>query len=121
MVAMHTILIVDDNAGFRRQARAVLEADGLSVIGEAADGSSGLATARRLRPDLVLLDIGLPDVEGFEVARALADDGPPPLVILTSSRDASEYGPRLGASRSLGFIPKDELSGAAIRALLGDR
>jgi CheY-like chemotaxis protein len=118
---MKTILIVDDNAGFRRQARAVLEADGLIVVGEAADGSTGLASARTLRPDLVLLDIGLPDIDGFEVAEALANDGLSPLVILTSSRDASEYGPRLGSSRSVGFVPKDELSGSAIYALLGDR
>jgi len=118
---MHTILIVDDNDGFRRQARAVLEADGLAVIGEAADGSSGLASARRLRPDLVLLDIGLPDMDGFDVAEALAKDDAPPSVILTSSRDADEYGPRLAGSRSVGFVPKDELSGPAIRSLLGDR
>jgi DNA-binding NarL/FixJ family response regulator len=65
-----------------------------------------------------LLDIGLPDVEGCEVARELAIDGPPPFVVLTSSREASEYGPRLAGSRILGFIPKDELSGAAIRAML---
>ena len=76
---MNTILIVDDNAGFRVQARALLEADGFDVVGEAADGISGLAAARTLRPDLVLLDIGLPDVEGFEVARELAVDGPPPV------------------------------------------
>jgi DNA-binding NarL/FixJ family response regulator len=114
---MNTILIVDDNAGFRLQARAVLETDGFDVVGEAADGASGLEAARSLRPDLVLLDIGLPDVEGFEVAHALAVEGPPPYVVLTSSREASEYGPRLASSRVLGFIPKDELSGGAIRAL----
>jgi DNA-binding NarL/FixJ family response regulator len=118
MATMQTILIIDDNAGFRRQARAVLEADGLSVVGEAADGASGLESARRLRPDVVLLDIGLPDMEGFDVARALADDVDPPVVVLTSSRDAREYGPRLGQSRSSGFVPKDELSGGAIRALV---
>ncbi len=72
----------------------------------------------RSDPDLVLLDIGLPDVEGFEVARELAIDGPPPFVVLTSSREAGVYGPRLDASRVLGFIPKDELSGPAIRALI---
>jgi DNA-binding NarL/FixJ family response regulator len=115
---MNTILIVDDNAGFRLQARAILEADGFDVVGESADGTSGLEAARSLRPDLVLLDIGLPDVEGFEVARKLTMDGPPPFVVLTSSREASAYGPRLGSSRVLGFIPKDELSGAAIRALV---
>jgi DNA-binding NarL/FixJ family response regulator len=114
---MNTILIVDDHAGFRVQARAILEADGFTIAGEADDGASGLEAARSLRPDLVLLDIGLPDVEGFEIARVLAVDGPPPFVVLTSSREASEYGPRLTASRVLGFIAKEELSGAAIRAL----
>lgn len=114
---MNSILIIDDHSPFRVQARAILEADGFRVVGEAVDGTSGLAAARSLRPDLVLLDIGLPDVEGFEVARALAADGPPPFVVLTSSREASVYGPRLSNSRVLGFVPKDELSGAAIRAL----
>jgi len=113
-----TILIVDDHAAFRLQARALLTADGFTVIGEAADGLSGLAAVRTLQPDLVLLDIGLPDVEGFEVARELAVSGPPPLVVLTSSREASAYGSRLAGSRVLGFIPKDELSGAALRALV---
>ena len=112
---MNTILIVDDAASFRVQARALLTADGFEVLGAAADGLSGLEAART---DLVLLDIGLPDIEGFDVARELAVDGPPPFVVLTSSRDAGDYGPRLTASRVLGFIPKDELSGAAIRALI---
>ncbi len=115
---MNTILIVDDHAAFRVQARALLEADGFLVIGEAETGTSGLAAARSLRPHLVLLDIGLPDVEGFEVAHALAADGPPPFVVLTSSRDASAYGPRVANSRVLGFIAKDELSGAALRSLI---
>lgn len=116
---MTTVLIIDDHASFRVQARDLLVADGFTVIGEAADGASGLEAARVLRPDLVLLDIGLPDLEGFEIARELAVSGPPPFVVLTSSREASEYGPRLTNSRVLGFIPKDELSGAAIRALMG--
>lgn len=115
---MVTILIIDDHASFRAQARAVLVADGFTVIGEAVDGRSGLEAARTLRPDFVLLDIGLPDVEGLEVANELADGGSPPLVVLTSTREASEYGPRLTESRALGFIAKDELSGAAIRGLV---
>jgi two-component system response regulator EvgA len=114
---MTTILIVDDHAGFRVQARALLEADGFVVIGEAVDGATGLTAARALTPDFVLLDVGLPDVEGFDVARELAIDGPPPLVVLTSSREAGAFGPRLTNSGAVGFIPKDELSGAAIRAL----
>ena len=115
---MTTVLIIDDHAAFRTQARALLAADGFDVIGEAIDGASGLEAARALRPDLVLLDIGLPDIEGFEVARRLALARRPPLVVLTSSREAMEYGPRLKASRVTGFIAKDELSGAAIRALV---
>jgi DNA-binding NarL/FixJ family response regulator len=115
---MSTILIVDDDPRFRTQARDVLVADGFVVIGEAADGASGLEAARSLRPDFVLLDIGLPDVEGFEVARALAVNGPPPLVVLTSSRDARAYGRRLTNGNALGFVPKERISGAAIRALV---
>lgn len=114
---MTTILIVDDNAHFRVQARALLEADGFVVVGEAGDGSSGLRAARSLRPDLVLLDIGLPDLDGFEVARELAADGSSPPVVLTSSREAGAYGPRLATCPVLGFIAKDDLSGPAIRVL----
>jgi DNA-binding NarL/FixJ family response regulator len=115
---MTTIVIVDDDPRFRAQARDVLEADGFVVIGEAIDGASGLEAAQALQPDFVLLDIGLPDIEGFEVARTMAIDGPPPWVVLTSSRDARAYGRRLTNDHSLGFIPKERISGAAIRALL---
>jgi DNA-binding NarL/FixJ family response regulator len=117
MATVNTILIIDDNAGFRLSARAILEAEGFVVVGESADGRSGVQDARRLDPDLVLLDIGLPDLEGFEVARQIAEGDPAPLVVLTSSREASEFGPRLTGSGTLGFIPKDELSGAALRNL----
>jgi two-component system response regulator EvgA len=115
---MTTILIVDDDPRFRTQARDVLEADGFVVIGEAVDGASGLEAAQALRPDYVLLDIGLPDIEGFEVAKTLAVNGPPPWVVLTSSRDARAYGRRLTNGPSVGFIPKELISGAAIRGLV---
>jgi DNA-binding NarL/FixJ family response regulator len=115
---MSTILIVDDDPRFRAQARDVLAADGFVVIGEAVDGASGLEAAQALQPDFVLLDIGLPDIEGFEVARVLAVDGPPPLIVLTSSRDARAYGRRLANGHFLGFVPKERISGAAIRALV---
>ena len=115
---MSTILIVDDDARFRTQARDILADDGFVVIGEAADGASGLEAAQTLQPDFVLLDIGLPDLEGFEVARTLAVDGQPPWVVLTSSRDARAYGRRLTNGHSLGFVPKERISGAAIRALV---
>jgi DNA-binding NarL/FixJ family response regulator len=113
-----TILIVDDDPRFRAQARDVLAADGFVVIGEAVDGTSGLEAAQALQPDFVLLDIGLPDIDGFEVATALAVNGPPPLVVLTSSRDARAYGRRLTNGHVLGFIPKERISGSVIRALL---
>jgi two-component system response regulator EvgA len=115
---MSTILIVDDDPRFRAQARQLLASDGFEVIGEAVDGASGLEAAQVLQPDFVLLDIGLPDLEGFEVATTLAVNGPPPLVVLTSSRDARAYGQRVTNGHALGFIPKEQLSGAAIRALV---
>ena len=118
---MTTILIVDDHPQFRLQARALLEADGFVVVGEAEDGASGLAATRSLEPDLLLLDIGLPDIDGFEVARQLAMDERLTRVVLTSSRDAGAYGPRLSRCPALGFIPKDELSGPAIRELADAR
>jgi DNA-binding NarL/FixJ family response regulator len=115
---MSTILIIDDDPRFRMQAVDVLAADGFVVIGAASDGASGIEAARALKPDYVLLDIGLPDIEGFEVAKVLAVDGPPPLIVLTSSRDARAYGRRLTNGPVLGFIPKERISGAAIRALV---
>jgi DNA-binding NarL/FixJ family response regulator len=119
-VAMTTILLVDDHSGFRAQARRLLEADGYSVVGEAADGAAAMAAVRSLRPDLVLLDIGLPDADGFDVARSISRIETPPRVILISSRDAGAYGPRIGASGARGFVTKEQLSGAAIEALIGE-
>jgi len=113
-----TVLIVDDHPGFRSAARALLEADGFEVVGEAADGESALAAAARLRPGLVLLDIQLPDLDGFEIARRLSQAGDPPLVVLVSSRDSSAYRRRLADSPARGFVAKSELSGAALSALL---
>ncbi len=112
------VLIVDDHAGFRSKARAVLEAEGYEVVGEAVDGASAVSSSRALRPDVILLDVQLPDFDGFEVLSRLAFDGHRPAVVLTSSRDASDYGRRIEASGARGFVPKAELSGALIRGLL---
>ena len=114
-----TVLIVDDHPGFRSAARALLEADGFEVVGEAADGESGLAAAARLRPGLVLLDIQLPDLDGFAVAERLASSQSPPAVVLVSSRDRSAYRRRLADSPARGFVAKSDLSGAAVAALVG--
>jgi DNA-binding NarL/FixJ family response regulator len=112
-----TVLIVDDHAGFRSFARALLEAEGFDVVGEAADGASALAAARALAPELVLLDVALPDMDGFAVCDALLEERAGPAVVLTSSRDVSSYRRRLKRSRARGFIPKSELSGPALSAL----
>ncbi|MDX6260608.1 MAG: hypothetical protein QOH84_2296 [Kribbellaceae bacterium] len=115
-----TLLIVDDHAGFRSLARALLEAEGYLVIGEAVDGASGVAAAHALTPDVVLLDVALPDLDGFLVCERIMQDGnPPPAVILTSSRDISPYRERLQRSKAVGFVAKNDLSGAALEALAG--
>jgi DNA-binding NarL/FixJ family response regulator len=113
-----TVLIVDDHEDFRESARALLEAEGFTVVGVAADGIDALAAVERLRPDIVLLDVQLPDVDGFAVAERLALAPDPPQVVLVSSRDASVYGARLRAARAHGFIPKAELSGVSLAALV---
>ena len=113
-----TVLIVDDHAGFRLTARRLLESEGFDVVGEAADGRSALEAAGRLKPDLVLLDVYLPDMDGFEVALQLKATNHS-AVILTSSRDGSDFGSLVGKSGARGFVPKAELSGAGLTALLG--
>jgi DNA-binding NarL/FixJ family response regulator len=113
-----TVLIVDDHAGFRSFARALLEADGFEVVGEADDGEHALAAISRLHPHIVVLDIQLPDIDGFEVAERLAAAGDPAAVVLVSTRDISSYRRRLARSSVRGFISKGELSGNALSALV---
>jgi DNA-binding NarL/FixJ family response regulator len=113
-----TVLIVDDHRGFRVLARRVLEAAGYEVVGEAVDGASALAAAAQLRPQLVVLDIQLPDLDGFAVSERLAATDHPPVVVLISSRDESAYRRRLAGSSARGFIAKSQLSGKALAALV---
>ena len=113
-----TVLIVDDHPSFRALARTVLQAEGFNVIGEAVDGASALTEAERLRPQLVLLDAQLPDTDGFAVAAELTKRGDGPAVVLTSSRDAADFGPLVAESGALGFVAKAELSAAALAAFL---
>jgi DNA-binding NarL/FixJ family response regulator len=114
-----TVLIVDDHPSFRATAHAVLAAEGYEIVGEAEDGASAIEAAARLHPDVVLLDVQLPDIDGFEVARRLTNGGGGPVVVLVSSRDGSDFGPLVERSGARGFIAKAELSGAALSALLG--
>jgi DNA-binding NarL/FixJ family response regulator len=116
-----SVLIVDDHDGFRTQVRALLDAAGYEVVGEAGDGTTGVAEATRLAPDLVLLDVQLPDISGFEVARRLRDHATDPAIVLISSRDRSDYGSRIERSGADGFISKAELSARAIRSILEAR
>jgi DNA-binding NarL/FixJ family response regulator len=116
---MPTVLIIDDHPSFRASARALLESDGFEIVGEAADGASALAAIDELRPEVILLDIQLPDMTGFDVCAALESrNGSAPAVILVSSRDVSDYGELVGMSCACGFVPKAELSGEAVAALL---
>jgi DNA-binding NarL/FixJ family response regulator len=118
-VVRPTVLIVDDHAAFRASARALLEAEGFEVVGEAADGAGAVAAVAALRPKIVLLDIQLPDLDGLAVAEQLAAAFDAPAVVLISSRDAATYGPRLQGTPARGFIPKSGLSGEALAALTG--
>jgi two-component system response regulator EvgA len=113
-----TVLIVDDHRAFRASARKLLELDGFEVIGEAEDGASGTALARELEPELVLLDVALPDASGFDVAEQLRATRS--TVVLVSSRDPADFGPKVAASGAAGFIPKERLTAAAVRELLGE-
>lgn len=113
------VLVVDDHPDFRRLARALLEAAGYTVVGEAGDGDTALARARALQPDLVLLDVQLPGRDGIAVAEALERDGDPPAVVLVSARPAADYGDRLRACGAAGFIPKQRLTIASFGAVAG--
>ena len=113
-----TVLIVDDHEDFRVSARALLELQGFEVVATVEDGEGALDAVERLHPDLVLLDVQLPGMDGFEVAERLASNAQPPRVVLISSRRRSSYEVRLPGAPVAGFLGKDELSGAALAALL---
>jgi DNA-binding NarL/FixJ family response regulator len=114
-----TVLIVDDHDGFRAFARMILEADGFDVVGDAGDGETCIAAVEQLRPSVVVLDIQLPGIDGFEVAEQLAAMDEPPVVVLVSTRDAGSLRRRLATTPARGFIRKDELTAAAVAALVG--
>jgi DNA-binding NarL/FixJ family response regulator len=115
-----TVLIVDDHATFRASARLLLESEGFEVVGEATDGGSALEQTSALAPDVILLDVQLPDIDGFEVASRVTEADRAPAVILVSSRDGRDFGPLIKASGARGFVAKADLSGDTLRALLDD-
>lgn len=116
-----SLLIVDDHSEFRSVARELLADDGFDVTGEAADGVEALAFVATQHPDVVLLDVQLPGMDGFEVARKLAEFVHAPQVVLTSTRSARSYAARLADSPVQGFIPKQDVSGSSLNALLFER
>jgi DNA-binding NarL/FixJ family response regulator len=113
-----TVLIVDDHDGFRASAREVLELEGFEVVGEAADAASAVVATRELRPDVVLLDVQLPDIDGVELSRQIEAENGGTEIVLISSRDVSYLAGALADCPACGFISKSDLSGAAIRDLI---
>jgi DNA-binding NarL/FixJ family response regulator len=114
-----SVLIVDDHAGFRASARAILEADGFEVVGEAASGAEAVDAINRLGPEIVILDVQRPDMTGFDVCEECLPAGrTAPAIVLVSSRDAEEYGSLIAASGARGFVAKADLSGEAVLDLL---
>lgn len=115
-----TVLLVDDHPSFRATARALLVDEGFEVVGEAEDGRSAVEAVERLHPDIVLLDVQLPDIDGFSVATELCkrSRNGHPIIVLTSSRDVEDFGPLVGRCGAAAFVPKAELSGAALRSVL---
>src|SRR5262245_2010218 len=116
--ARRSILIVDDHPSFLAVARYLLETEGFDVVGVACDGESAVRETVRASPQFVLLDVGLPDMDGFEVASRLRAAGVSSTIVLTSSRDGSDFGSLVTDSGGSGFIAKAELSGERLRALV---
>ncbi len=116
-----TLVIVDDNDAFRARARLLLDAEGYEVVGEAADGADGLEVLRELRPDLALLDVQLPDTDGFALAERLCRDEAATGIIIISTREAADYAGSVTRCGALGFISKADLCGRAIREISGGR
>ena len=114
-------LIVDDNADFGDAATGLLEGQGITVVGIATSAGDALRKADVLRPQLALVDIKLGDQSGFDVARQLAMRAETPKVILISTEERQDYESLINASPALGFLPKTDLSAAAIHELLACR
>lgn len=118
MTVKSRLLIVDDHEEFRDSARILLEGEGFEVIGAASTGEDAVGQTIRLAPDLVLLDIHLPGMDGFATADQLAALANPPAVVLISSRERGSFGARIGHAPVRGFLAKHELSGESLTSLL---
>jgi CheY-like chemotaxis protein len=116
-----SVLVVDDDPAFRRLARRMLETLGFAVAGEADTAASAISVAHALRPDAVLVDVGLPDGDGIALTRALTALPWRPRVVLTSSNASAANPSEVRSSGAEAFVPKHELPGAALDDLLGRR
>jgi DNA-binding NarL/FixJ family response regulator len=116
-----TVVVVDDHAGFRTMVRAMLIDGGFQVVGEATAGAAALAVVAGVTPDVVLLDVHLPDMDGFAVSRALRSGGVTAKIVLCSVRPATDYGSRTGSCGADGFLPKADLTADTLRTLLRAR
>ncbi len=101
------VLIVDDQEPFREAARLVVElTDGFEVVGEAETGEDSVITARVLKPDLVLMDVNLPGINGLEATRQILTESAPPVVLVLSTYESEEYAPRAAEAGAAAYIPK---------------
>jgi DNA-binding NarL/FixJ family response regulator len=114
-----TLVLVDDHAGFRQAVREMLTAAGWQVLGEASTGGAAPEMVMRLSPDLVLVDVMLPDTDGFAVAEDLAAADCRSAVVLISGHDRSDFEGRVRAAPVRGFLAKEMISGQALAQLLG--
>jgi DNA-binding NarL/FixJ family response regulator len=113
-----SVLIVDDNASFRAVARALLQAGGFRVIGEADSIAAALTSAAVTRPDVVLLDIGLPDRDGVSACADVQAVFPAAAIVFCSVRGADQYGDAVARSPAVGFLPKSQLSAEALASIV---
>jgi DNA-binding NarL/FixJ family response regulator len=113
-----TIVVVDDHKGFRLIARKLLAEAGFDVVGEAEDGRGGIEEVARLRPDAVLLDVQLPDLDGFQVAQVLSESPIPPDVVMVSNWESQDYGGLTADAPIRGFILKSQLTGDRLKTVL---
>lgn len=113
------LLIVDDDPRFRQLMKLLLaDAPEFEVVGEAHKGSSALTVAREVGPDVILLDVNLPDTTGFELAPQLSAEAESASIVMTSSRGDDTYEQLAQEAGASGFVPKEELSAAALARAL---
>ena len=116
-----TALIIDDHADFRAQAAALLRTSGYEVVGSCPDGRSAVTAISALHPDVVLLDVQLPDIDGFSLIAQLDAVSEGTTIVLVSTREAADYGGRVARSGAAGFICKAELSAQSLANVVARR